>query len=149
MLAGLLRGRVERFLHLPLMSLAGAVTWHQPAAKTFSSLPRSLNVHAPVFVPRPRAAVLSATGASSAVRSVEFAAAQPAEISYFRPAAPPSTSPCSTSGRDALTQPPLIRSADCGQRQVAFQQPAFLISQSYPANCISYVADYETFAHML
>ena len=116
-----LRGKAVRSLCSLRMSIPGTVAWHQSPATTVSSLPRSLNVHAAVFVPRLRAATPS-TGALGANRGADAAAHHSADLNHFRPALPPANSPCSTSGRDSLTQhtPSIHRRApDLGHRQAA------------------------------
>ena len=116
-----LRGKAVRSLCSLRMSIAGTVAWHQSPTTALSSLPRSLNVHAAVFVPRLRAANPS-TGALGANRSADNAAHHSADLYHFRPALPPTNSPCSTSGRDSLTQhTPSIqrRAADFGHRSAA------------------------------
>ncbi|KAL3150657.1 hypothetical protein ABBQ32_000455 [Trebouxia sp. C0010 RCD-2024] len=119
MLRVLLRGKAVRSLCSQRMSVAGTLAWHQPPPTALSSLPRSLNVHAAVFVPKLRAVAASATGALGATRCCDSVAHHSAELNHFRPALPPISSPCSTSGRDSLTLPTPSahrRPADYGHR---------------------------------
>lgn len=98
-----LRGKAVRSLRLLRMSIPGNVAWHQSPITAFSGLPRRLNVHAAVFVPRLRVAT-PLTGAVGATRGVENVVHSSGDVNHFRPALPPTSSPCSTSGRDSLTQ---------------------------------------------
>lgn len=104
MLRSLLRCKALRPLHSQQMPLTGLVCWQQ--AKTPTSpipVPRSLNVHAPAFVPKLRAAAQVASSTLNASRSSGAICSQSAEADPARPAVPPTISPCSTSGRESLT----------------------------------------------
>ncbi len=104
MLRSLLRCKALRPLHSQQMPLTGLVSWQQ--AKTPTSpipVPRSLNVHAPAFVPKLRAAAQVASSTLTASRSNGAICSQYAEADPARPAVPPTISPCSTSGRESLT----------------------------------------------
>ncbi|KAL0034491.1 hypothetical protein WJX79_005355 [Trebouxia sp. C0005] len=100
------------------MPLTGLVSWQQ--AKTPTSpipVPRSLNVHAPAFVPKLRAAAQVASSTLTASRSNGAVCSQHAEADPARPAVPPTISPCSTSGRESLTH-----TSQCFGRSAVFSQ---------------------------
>lgn len=106
MLKGLLRCKALRPLHLQQMPLASPIGWQQAKAATAvasCSVPRSLDIHAPIFVPRLRPTALSASSCFVSNRGTETHCGHAAEPQHYRPALPPLASPCSTSGREALT----------------------------------------------
>lgn len=104
MLRSLLRCIALRPLHSQQMPLTGLVSWQQTKTPTSPiPVPRSLNVHAPVFVPKLRAAAQVASSTLTASRSNGAICSQYAEADPARPAVPPTISPCSTSGRESLT----------------------------------------------
>ncbi len=104
MLRSLLRCIALRPLHSQQMPLTGLVSWQQTKTPTSPiPVPRSLNVHAPAFVPKLRAAAQVASSTLTASRSNGAICSQYAEADPARPAVPPRISPCSTSGRESLT----------------------------------------------
>ena len=108
MLRSLQRCKASRPLHLQRMPPSGLVGWQQLKTTAVPApVSRNVNALAPTSVPKLGAAqVTSSTLIGS--RSSVAACAQHTEACHARPALPPATSPCSTSGREALNCSPSI-----------------------------------------
>ena len=118
MLRSFQRCKASGPLYLQRMQPSGVVGWQQLKSTAVPApVARNTNALAPTSVPKLSATEYLAGNTLTASRSSVAVCAQHTDACHARPALPPTNSPCSTSGREALNCSPSIFGASAVYRQ--------------------------------